>query len=180
MKNAALLVVDVQNALVEAKPFDIEVVISNIERLISTCRENSIEVIYVQHDDPVGEALEPNTEGWQIYSGISPLANEKVINKKFNSAFKGTNLKEYLERKGIEQLIITGMQTEYCIDTTLKAAFEYGFQVMIPERTNTTFDNGDLLASDLYHFYNFNIFQGRFGIVEPIEDTVGRIKNQGC
>lgn len=101
MKNAALLVVDVQNALVQAKPFEIETVIKNIQRLISACRENSIEVIYVQHDDPVGEELEPNAEGWQIYRGISPLANEKVINKKFNSAFKGTSLKEYLERKVI-------------------------------------------------------------------------------
>ncbi|GAA0133996.1 cysteine hydrolase family protein [Paenibacillus sp. YSY-4.3] len=180
MKNAALLVIDVQNALVQAKPFEIETVISNIQRLISVCRENNVEVIYVQHDDPVGEELEPSTEAWQIYSGISPLANETVINKNFNSAFKGTNLKEYLDSKGIKQLIITGMQTEYCIDTTLKAAFEHGFQMIIPEKTNTTFDNGDLLAGDLYRFYNFNIFKGRFGIVENIADTISRIKDQGC
>jgi len=43
MKNTALLVIDVQNALVLSKPFAIEEVISNIKRLIKTCRENSVE-----------------------------------------------------------------------------------------------------------------------------------------
>lgn len=178
MENTALLVVDVQNALVLAKPFEIEKVLSNIKKIIETCRENSVEVIYIQHDEKIGDELEPNTDGWEIYEDISPNANETVINKQYNSAFKETNLKEYLDRKGIDQLIITGMQTEYCIDTTCKIAFEYGFKLVIPEKTNTTFNNGSLLAKDLYEYYNFNIFNHRFGIVEDIEDTIERIRKK--
>jgi nicotinamidase-related amidase len=177
MENTALLVVDVQNALVLAKPFEIEEVISNIKKLIERCRENSVEVIYIQHNDKIGEELEPNSEGWKIYRDISPNTNETIINKHYNSAFKETNLKEYLDSKGIDQLIITGMQTEYCIDTTCKIAFEYGFKVVIPAKTNTTFNNGSLLAKDLYEYYNFNIFNNRFGVVENIEDTIERIES---
>lgn len=176
LKNTALLVVDVQNALVLGKPFAIEEVISNIKRLIKTCRENSVEVIYIQHSDKAGGELEPNSDGWKIYEDISPNTNETVINKNYNSAFKETNLKEYLDSKGISQLIITGMQTEYCIDTTCKVAFEYGFNLIIPEKTNTTFNNGTMLAEDLYKYYNFNIFNNRFGIVEDIENTIERIR----
>ncbi|MDQ0088557.1 nicotinamidase-related amidase [Paenibacillus anaericanus] len=176
MKNTALLVVDVQNALVQAQPFEIEKVISNIKRLITTCREHSVEVVYIQHNDEIGDELEPNTEAWEIHSEISPNANETVINKHFNSSFKDTNLKNYLDSKGIDQLIITGLQTEYCIDTTCKVAFEYGYKLIIPEKTNTTFDNGNMLAPDLYTYYNTNIFKGRFGIVEDIEVTIERIK----
>ncbi|MBZ9626287.1 isochorismatase family protein [Clostridium sp. FP2] len=60
---------------------------------------------------------------------------------------------DYLDNEGIDQLIITGIQTEYCIDTTCKVAFEYGFKMIIPEKTNTTFNNGNILAKDLYEHY---------------------------
>ncbi len=176
MKNTVLLVVDVQNALVLAKPFAIEEVIHNIKRLIKTCRENSVEVIYIQHSDKIGDELEPNSDGWKIYRDICPNINETVISKNYNSAFKDTNLKEYLDGKGINQLIITGMQTEYCIDTTCKVAFEYGFKVIIPEKTNTTFNNESILAKDLYKYYNFSIFNNRFGVVESVENIIERIR----
>jgi len=175
MEKMALLVIDFQNALVLAKPFDIEKVISNIKRIIKTCRENNVEVIYVQHNEKIGDELEPNSEGWKIYKEVSPNADEKIINKTYNSAFKETNLKEYLDNKGINQLVITGMQTEFCIDTTCKVAFEYGYNLIIPEKTNTTFKNGNISAEDLYEFYNFNIFNGRFATVESMEKTIERI-----
>lgn len=175
MGDTALLVVDVQNALVFEKPYAIEEVISNIKRLIRTCRENNVEVIYVQHNDEIGSELEPNSDGWQIYGEISPQKDELLISKNYNSAFKDTKLKEYLENKGITQLIITGMQTEYCIDTTCKVAFEYGFKVIIPRKTNTTFDDGEILAKDVYEYYNFNILNDRFGTVESMESTIARV-----
>lgn len=175
MRNIALLVVDMQNALVSAKPYAAEEVIRNIKALIKTCRENNVEVIFVQHNGEIGDELEPNSDGWQIYKEISPDENEKIISKNYNSAFKETGLKEYLNTIGIEQLVITGMQTDYCIDTTCKVAFEYGFKLIIPEKTNTTFDNGNISAEDLYEHYNFNIFDGRFGIVESMENTIKRL-----
>jgi len=176
MKNTALLVIDVQNALVSAEPYAIKEVICNIERLINTCRKNNVEVIYIQHNDKIGEELEPQLEGWKIYKEINPNKNEKIICKNYNSAFKETNLKEYLEDKGINQLIITGMQTEYCIDATCKAAFEYGFKLIIPEKTNTTFDNGSISQEELYKFYNYRIWDGRFGTVVSVEDVMEGIK----
>lgn len=48
-----------------------------------------------------------------------------------------------------------GIQTEYCIDSTCKIAFEYGFKVIIPEMTNTTFDNEYMSAEFSYKYYNF-------------------------
>ena len=83
---------------------------------------------------------------------------------------------EHLKSRDINDLIITGMQTDYCIDTTVKVAFEYGFKLIIPEKTNTTFDNGNILAKDLYNHYNFNIFNNRFGAVTSIENTIKKIK----
>lgn len=146
MKKLALLVIDVQNVLVYGKPFAIDEIISNIKTLLNISRENNVEVIYVQHNGKVGSEIEPNSDGWQIYEKIKPNPNEKIFFKNYNSAFKETNLHEYLKSKDINELIITGMQTDYCIDTTVKVAFEHGFQIIIPEKTNTTFANGDISA----------------------------------
>ncbi len=176
MKNTALLIVDMQNDLVKAQPYDIDKVIGNIKILVSTCRENNIKVIYIQHNGETGDDLHPNTDGWNIYNEIGPNVDEKVITKNYNSAFKDTGLKEYLTSKQINQLIITGMQTDYCFDTTCKIAFEYGYKVIIPEKTNTTFDNGNLSAKELYEHYNYNIFDDRFGTVESMEKTIERIR----
>jgi nicotinamidase-related amidase len=177
MKNTGLLVIDVQNALVSAHPFAGKEIISNIKSLIKACRENNVEVIYVQHSENEGEELEPNSYGWRIYEEISPAENEKVINKNYNSAFKNTCLKDYLDSKNINQLIITGMQTDYCIDTTCKVAFEYGYKLIIPEKTNTTFNNGNITAEDLYNLYNFRIFKDRFATVENVGETIKRIRD---
>ena len=176
MKKLALLVIDVQNILVHSKPFAIDEIIENIKNLIEVSRENNAEVIYVQHNGKVGSEIEPNSDGWQIYEKIKPNPNEKIFFKNYNSAFKETNLHEYLKSRDINDLIITGMQTDYCIDTTVKVAFEYGFKLIIPEKTNTTFANGNISAEGLYNHYNFNIFNNRFGTVTSIENTIKKIK----
>ena len=84
MSNTALLVVDVQEALVAENPYNKDFTINNIEKLINNCRNNNMEVIYVQHDGGKGDELEAGTTGWQIYSQISPKAGEKIVAKNFN------------------------------------------------------------------------------------------------
>lgn len=177
MSNKALLVIDMQNALIKENPFLIDEVINNIDKLIQKCRDNNVEVIYIQHNDEVGGELEPNTNGWEISNKIQPINSEKVFSKNYNSAFKDTGLREYLNEREINEIIIVGMQTDYCIDATCKVAFEYGFKVIIPEKTNTTFDNENMKAKELYEYYNFRIFKNRFAVVEDIESTFSRLSS---
>ncbi|WP_462409884.1 cysteine hydrolase family protein [Neobacillus sp. Marseille-QA0830] len=171
MSNCALLVVDVQTALIKEHPYNEEKVIGNIKRLISVARDSNKEVIYVRHDDGIGEELEYGTDGWQVYSEIAPNKNEKVFEKKYNSAFFKTGLKGYLETKKIDTIILTGLQTEYCIDATLKSAFDNGYNVIIPEQTNTTFDNEYLSGQKLYEFYNYKIWDNRFAKILSVDEV---------
>ncbi len=172
MNNTILLVVDVQTALIEEHPYNEQNVIDNIKRLITVARYNEKEVIYVRHDDGKGEELEYGTDGWQIYYEIKPNNNEKVFEKQYNSAFLKTGLKEYLDSKKIDTIILTGLQTEYCIDTTCNAAFEHGYKLIIPEETNTTFDNEYLDGQKLYNFYNYKIWNNRFAKVLSLDETI--------
>jgi nicotinamidase-related amidase len=171
MSNSILLVVDVQTALIKEHPYNEEKVIENIKRLISIARDSNKEVLYVRHDDGIGEELEYGTDGWQIYNEIAPNKDEKVFEKKYNSAFFKTGLKEYLETKKIDTIILTGLQTEYCIDATLKSAFDNGYNVIIPEQTNTTFDNEYLSGEKLYEFYNYKIWNNRFAKVPSVDEV---------
>lgn len=176
MSNTVLLVVDVQTALIEGHPYNERNVVDNIKRLISAARDNGKEVIYVRHDDGKGEELEYGNAGWQIYYELTPYNNEKLFDKRYNSAFLKTGLKEYLDSRGIDTIILVGLQTEYCIDTTCKCAFEYGYKIIIPEETNTTFDNRYLSGKDLYEFYNYTIWNKRFASVLSVEQVIGIMK----
>ena len=165
MKNTVLLVVDVQNTLIESHPFNERKVIENIKKLIVTARKNNIEVIYVRHDDGLGTPFEKNTPSWEIYDEIKPADDETIFDKKFNSAFHKTGLEIYLDNRNIENIILVGLQTEYCIDATCKSAFDLGYKVIIPEETNTTFNNEFLSAENIYRFFNYKIWNKRFARV---------------
>lgn len=171
MSNIALLVVDVQNALIKAHPYNEQKVIDNIKTLILAVRDHKKEVVYVRHDDGKGSELEQGTDGWQIYDDIAPNSNEVIFEKQYNSAFHKTKLRDYLESKEIDTIILVGMQTEYCMDATCKSAFDYGYQLIIPEETNTTFDNEYLSGEKLYEFYNYRIWNERFATVLSIDDV---------
>ncbi|MGL5649855.1 MAG: isochorismatase family protein, partial [Clostridium sp.] len=113
MNKVAMLIIDVQNLLVDNKPFDIEIVLENIKSLVSKCRENNVEVIYVQHEDLEEDGeLKIGSYEWGIHKSVESKENETVISKNFNSSFRRTKLKEYLDKQGINTLIITGMLTE--------------------------------------------------------------------
>ena len=65
------------------------------------------------------------------YSMLQPLQEgERIFEKCYNSAFKDTGLEEYLKEKKITDIILGGLQTEYCIDATCKSAFERGLSRM--------------------------------------------------
>lgn len=174
MKNTVLLVVDVQTAIMKEHPYNEAKVIENIQALINHSRNNGIEVIYVRHDDGPGTELEYNTDGWQIYDKLAPKESDRIFEKKYNSAFRKTGLKEYLDSKGIREIILTGLQTEYCIDATVKSAFEQEYEVIIPAETNTTFDNHYLSGKQLYEFFNYTLWNNRFAKVMALEDILGQ------
>jgi len=172
-----LLVVDVQNALINEHPYNEQKVIENIKKLISTARNNTKEIVYVSHDGGKGTGLEKDTYEWQIYNEISPNSNEVIIDKQYNSAFHKTNLKKYLDSKNIDTIVLVGLQTEYCIDATCKSGFDNGYKIIIPQETNTTFDNDYLSAKRTYEYYNYNIWNKRFADIIPVDEAMKILEN---
>ena len=156
----AFIIIDVQNILVETG-FETEKLLEKITYLQDQARSKNIEIIYVQHvENPEAQT----SEDWQLSALLNRKLDEKVFQKRYNSIFKETGLKEYLDQQGIEQLVLCGMQTEYCVDTSVKVGFEYGYKLVIPEGAVTTFDGEDIPAETLNEFYE-NIWEERFADV---------------
>ena len=176
MSYDALIIVDMQTALVEAGPFNRVNVIENMKVLLDSCRKKGIPVIYIQHDGGMGDELEHGTVGWTIYKEIAPLPDEKIFEKQYNSAFRKTGLHEYLQEEGIKKIILCGMQTEYCLDVTCKVAFEYEYEVTIPQSTTTTFDNAFASGKDLAEYYENKIWNNRYAQVVRIDEIKGLLK----
>lgn len=157
-----LLVVDTQKAITNRDLFQFELFESSVKALINKARQNNIEVIFVRHDDGAGCELTKGNEGFEIYEGFKPANNEVIFDKKVNSSFKDTGLLEYLRNKKENTIIIVGLQTDYCIDATIKAGFEHGFKMIVPANTNSTFDNKYLSAEQTYSYYNEFMWNRRY------------------
>ena len=157
-----LLVVDTQKAITNSKLYQFDLLEARIKELINTARNNEIEVIFVRHDDGVGYELTKGNEGFEIYEGFLPADGEIVFDKYVNSSFKGTGLLEYLRKKEENTIILVGLQTDYCIDATVKAGFEHGFKMIVPANTNSTFDNQYMTAEQTYRYYNEFMWNKRY------------------
>ena len=79
-----LLVVDVQKFITNEKLYNFTAFISNVKLLIDKARENNVEVIYIRHDDGIGQALTKGTDGFEIYEDIAPARNERIFDKFVN------------------------------------------------------------------------------------------------
>ena len=171
-----LLIVDTQNLIMTNELYEYEQFISNVRKLISVSRENHIEVIYIRHDD--GIELTRGVNGFEIFKEFEPMLNEKIFDKHVNSAFKESGLLEYLNQQKENKVIIAGLQTDYCIDATIKCGFEHGIEMIVPAFCNTTEDNEFLKAEQSYKYYNEKMWNKRYSKCISFNDAIALLKRQ--
>lgn len=167
-----MVLLDAQKAITNSRLYHFELFEANIIKLIDSARKSGIEVIFVRHDDGVENPLTKGNDGFEIYENFQPIENERIFDKTVNSAFKNTGLTEYLKEKGENTVIIVGLQTEYCIDATIKAGFERGFGIIVPANCNSTFDNDYMTAELTYNYYNNFIWNKRYAECISFEETL--------
>lgn len=169
-----LLIVDTQNSVVNADIYALDTFVRHVQTLIAEARKNQVEVIYVCHED---EELIRGTEGYEIYEAFKPLKDEKIFNKKVNSAFRESGLREYLQGKNEKEIIICGLDTDYCIDATMKCGYEYGFHMIAPAYANSTVDNRFMTGEQSYAYYNEHMWPRRYSECISLEETLQRMSD---
>ena len=154
-----LLVVDMQKGLVDEDLYAFDTFTERTTQLVDAARKNHVEVIFVQHDAGPNSGMSIGDEAFEIIDRIAPVEGEKVFIKTINSCFGNKDFKQYLKQQTDKRLMIIGLQTNYCIDATVKSAFERGYSVIIPEGTNSTFDNDYMSGETTVRYYNEDVWE---------------------
>ena len=151
-QGTALLVIDMQVGLVSGAYRGDEVV-RTIATLLAKARSSGTPVLYLQHESYEFEPLKPGTPTWQIHRDIAPAEGDLVIPKRASDSFYETPLRRELEARGVRHIVVTGMMTEACVDTTSRAALSLGYDVTLVEDAHTTW-NGRLPAAQIIEHHN--------------------------
>jgi nicotinamidase-related amidase len=153
---SALLVIDMQmgNFDQSAPVFGDSDLLTKIGGMIARARAAGVPVVYVQHCGPEGAIDQPGTPGWEIHRAIAPLKGEVVVQKHHPDAFQDTNLQRELESRGVKRLVVTGIQTEYCVDTTCRRAYSLGYEVTLVKDAHGTWDTSALAAEQVIAHHN--------------------------
>ncbi|MBV7479282.1 cysteine hydrolase family protein [Pseudomonas sp. PDM31] len=151
----ALLVIDVQQALScgEYECFDIARVINTINDLSARVRKAGLPVVLIQHEEE-GGPFTHQTPGWQLAEGLQTAAGDLRVRKTTGDSFYQTNLQKLLPAQDFERLIICGLQTDYCVNATVRQALKLGYDVVLAADAHSTMDNGTLTAEDIIAEHN--------------------------
>jgi nicotinamidase-related amidase len=168
---AALLVIDVQEGIQPLAAHDGEGMVRRIASLLARARQANAKIVYVQHDgtEP-GHPLAKGTPGHAIYRAIAPREGEPVVVKQHCNAFRETELESVLRDMRADDLIVCGMQTEYCVDTTVRAAADRGYKVTLVSDAHSTGDTASLKAADIIAHHNATL-SGDFATLKKAADV---------
>ena len=154
-QNTALLLIDTQVNMFEPDPVqDGERLLTTLADMLAQARQANMPAIYVQNNGGPNDPDLPQTPGWQIHPALAPTTGEIVLQKETPNAFYQTLLQQKLDELGITRLIIAGLQTEYCIDTTTRAAKSLGYDVILTADGHSTYDSPELTAVQIIAHHN--------------------------
>ena len=173
-----LIVIDMQKALMDDALYNRDGLLKNVAALIAAARAQGVEVVYVQHDAGPGTGFSAGDEGFEIADEVAPQAGEKVFVKRINSAFGNQEFAACLEAAKDDTLMIVGLQTNFCIDATVKSAFERGYDVIVPEGANSTFDNPYMTGETTCAYYFHEVWQGTVADCVSLDEALALIREQ--
>ncbi len=134
----ALLLIDIQNDYYPGGKYELfesDKASFKAKELLEEFRKKNLLVIHVRHESIQQDAgfFLPNTFGADIHSNVAPQEGETVITKHQISSFVDTGLESKLRNRKVENLVICGMQTNWCVQATTLDALNNGFRVMVIE-----------------------------------------------
>ncbi|MFY9826519.1 MAG: cysteine hydrolase family protein [Thermoanaerobaculia bacterium] len=176
---SALLVIDVQDSF-KAGPrwerrsspkFE-----ENIDWLVQAYRTAGLPVIFVLHTDP-DDGFTTDSPYFKLMDFLVRQEDEPLLIKNTRNAFTSTNLQDLLREKGVERLVITGIQTEQCCETTTRLAADLGYDVDFVTEATMTFPiadpaTGDELSTDEILRRTEFVLRGRFARIAKVDTLV--------
>jgi nicotinamidase-related amidase len=193
--NRALIVVDVQESFRQRGIWEHNSnprLVEQVNRLVDATHATGDLVVWVLHAEPgTGTVFDPASGYVRLMDGLVPREGDALVTKTAHNAFTTTNLHQVLTSHGIRELLITGIRTEQCCETTARIGSDLGFDVtFVTDATATTpiehrdapsgrsieeiladprtLSNDDIIARTEY------VLAGRFATIRSVEEIAPR------
>lgn len=132
----ALVLIDIQNDYFPNGSFEVPGSTAagrQAGRLLGFFRDKKWPIVHVRHLSvrPGATFFLPDTPGAEIFEGVAPIPGETIIQKNYPNSFRGTMLGQHLQQAGARQVVFAGMMTQMCVDATVRAAFDLGFECLV-------------------------------------------------
>ena len=141
--NRAFIVIDVQESFRQRslwQAVSAPDIVDRVNRLVSAARAQDDLVVWVLHTEPGSDTpFDPASGHVRLMDGLVPADREPVVRKTSVNAFTTTNLGQLLTRRGIRELVVCGIQTEQCCETTTRVASDLGYEVTFAMDATATF-----------------------------------------
>jgi nicotinamidase-related amidase len=136
MDKTALILVDIQNDYFPGGKMTLEGVepaCANAARLLRHFRGKRLPVFHIRHlaMQPGATFFLPDTPGSEIHPPVAPMGDESVVLKHFPNSFRETTLLDQLKKAGVTSVVVCGAMSHMCIDATVRAACDLGFQCRV-------------------------------------------------
>jgi nicotinamidase-related amidase len=139
-------------------PHDGAQVLANINALIGKARQVGASIFVARHTGPKGSLIEPDSPLAQLLPDLAIDAMaDTVFEKSRPNCFLGTGLADLLRAASVDELVVAGMKTEYCVDTTCRAAADLGFQPVLVADAHTSMDTPVLSAQNIIDHHNLTL-----------------------
>lgn len=181
----ALVVVDVQTAFDDPSwgpTINHPQCEENVERLLTAWTRHGLPVVVVRHDSVHPESpLHPGKPGNALHPAVAAVTPDLLVTKTVNSSFLGTpDLAEWLHAEGLTTIVVCGIQTNMCVETTARMGGNLGFEVVVPLDATRTFDlagpDGRIVeAATLMQVTATNLHGDGFARISSTEEVLAEI-----
>lgn len=141
MTQTALLVIDLQRGAFDgvriAPIAHADTLIGHAATLVAAARAAGVPIVFIQHGEDDGP-FEAHTPHWELHEALVPQPGDVRVHKRQSSAFDGTGLAGQLESLGARNLILCGLQSEFCVSNTARSALGQGFAVILAQDAHGT------------------------------------------
>lgn len=184
--SVGLLLIDIQNDYFPGGKMELhgsEQAGQVAARLLVFFREHRLPIVHIQHlaIRPGATSFIPNTPGAEIHSLVKPEKDEAVIQKHYPNGFRETALILHLQQLGIRQLVIAGMMTHMCVDATVRAATDHGFECRVIQDGCATrdlkFSDRVVPAADVHAAF-LAALNGSYGRVMTANAALAELQNE--
>lgn len=177
----ALLVIDAQESFHQREDWALisaPDIADRIALVVRYARARGQEVIWILHTEPgTGSFFDPERGLVKLLPGLEPRSGEVVLHKTSHNAFTTTNLAQHLTSRGVGELLVTGIRTEQCCETTARVASDLGYRVRFVLDATAThplarWDGGSALTPAEVMERTASALHGRFADVVTVDDVL--------